>query len=107
MAAVQRAYLALMSTLADSHIARKQGARVAEQTRLQARPWFTRAQAGADLDADPAFDAWDRSLKQQAINPGTTADLTVASLMIAGLLRPEPGSGSPNARESAPKRDAV
>ena len=34
----------------------------------------------------PAFAAWDESLKAQGINPGTSADLTVATLMIAGLL---------------------
>jgi triphosphoribosyl-dephospho-CoA synthase len=30
--------------------------------------------------------AWDESLKAQGINPGTSADLTVATLCLAGLL---------------------
>jgi triphosphoribosyl-dephospho-CoA synthase len=38
---------------------------------------------------EPSFAAWDESLKAQGINPGTSADLTVATLMIAGLLGPQ------------------
>jgi len=33
------------------------------------------------------FPQWDDSLKAQGINPGTSADLTVATLMAAGLTR--------------------
>jgi triphosphoribosyl-dephospho-CoA synthase len=39
-------------------------------------------------DTDPEFAAWDESLKADRINPGTTADLTVAALLIAGLSGP-------------------
>ena len=43
--------------------------------------------AGRDgLHDDPALAAWDADLKARAINPGTSADLTVATLLAAGLL---------------------
>jgi triphosphoribosyl-dephospho-CoA synthase len=36
---------------------------------------------------------WDDELKSRGINPGTTADLTVAALLIAGLTAPAQGAG--------------
>ena len=36
------------------------------------------------FDTDPSFAAWDESLKARGLNPGTSADLTVAALFIAG-----------------------
>ena len=100
VAAVQRAYLAWLSALPDSHIARKHGPALADAVMRQARPWHALSLAGADLDADPAFAAWDAALKADGLNPGTTADLTVASMMIAGLLE-TPALLS----QSVPKRD--
>ena len=44
------------------------------------------ALAGAHLDADPAFVAWDLELKAAGLNPGTSADFTVAALFAAGLV---------------------
>ena len=35
--------------------------------------------------AEPAFAAWDDALKAAGINPGTSADLTVATLLAAEL----------------------
>ena len=86
VAAVQRAYLALLSAIADSHIRRKLGRHTADAVMRQAQAWHALAQSGADLDADPAFAAWDMALKDRGINPGTTADLLVAAMMIAGLM---------------------
>jgi len=40
------------------------------------------------LDADPAFAAWDLELKAAGLNPGTSADFTVAALFVAGLVDP-------------------
>lgn len=80
-AAVQRLYLALLGSFADSHIVRQHGEAVAQTVMASAQAW-----RGADgMDASPAFAAWDESLKARGINPGTSADLTVATLMIAGL----------------------
>jgi triphosphoribosyl-dephospho-CoA synthase len=85
VAAVQRAYLALLSAVPDSHIARKLGLPVAQAVARQAQGWHARARAGEALDADPAFQAWDAALKADGINPGTTADLLVAAMMVATM----------------------
>lgn len=91
-AAVQRIYLEFLGRWPDSHIVRKHGEAMAHSVLEQALPWRARARAGEDLDQDPAFAAWDADLKARGLNPGTSADLTVASLLIAGLLqRDRPG----------------
>jgi len=85
-AAVQRVYLAFLAHLPDSHIVRKHGAIVAHSVMRSAQAWHARASAGANLDADPDFAAWDLELKAAGLNPGTSADLTVAALFVAGLV---------------------
>jgi triphosphoribosyl-dephospho-CoA synthase len=85
-ARVQRVYLGLLSRLPDSHIVRKHGEAVAHTVMRAAQGWRVQSDAGLGLDAMPAFVAWDMSLKAAGINPGTSADLTVATLMIAGIL---------------------
>jgi len=88
-AAVQRLYLTLLSRFADSHIVRNRGEAVAHIVMTAAQAWLARTgrdQArGTGLATDPEFAAWDVRLKAERINPGTTADLTVATLLIAGL----------------------
>lgn len=91
VAAVQDLYLLLLGTRPDSHIVRKQGEAVAQNVMVAAQDWRARCPGAAGLDADPAFAAWDHDLKARGVNPGTTADLTVATLMIAGLTTPAPG----------------
>lgn len=88
VAAVQDLYLLLLGTRPDSHIVRKQGEAVAQNVMTTAQHWRARHPGGVGLDADPAFAAWDHELKARGINPGTTADLTVATLMLAGLAAP-------------------
>jgi triphosphoribosyl-dephospho-CoA synthase len=88
VAAVQRLYLALLAAFPDSHIVRKHGEAVAQSVMASAQAWRERSQAGAALDAAPEFAAWDESLKSRGINPGTTADFTVATLLVAGVTRP-------------------
>ena len=85
-AAVQRVYLTFLAHLPDSHIVRKHGAVVAQSVMRSAQGWHARARAGADLEADADFAAWDLELKAAGLNPGTSADLTVAALFVAGLL---------------------
>jgi triphosphoribosyl-dephospho-CoA synthase len=87
-AAVQRVYLAFLAGQPDSHIVRKHGAALAQTVMRAAQPWQARARAGADLDVDPAFTAWDLELKAAGLNPGTSADFTVATLFAAGLIAP-------------------
>jgi len=83
--AIQRLYLTLLASLPDSHIVRKHGEPVAHIVMSAAQAWRVRADDGMRLDADAGFAAWDAQLKARGLNPGTTADLTVAALMLAGL----------------------
>jgi triphosphoribosyl-dephospho-CoA synthase len=88
VALVQRLYLALLGRFADSHIVRIHGEAVAHIVMTAAQAWQARVRSAGRLDADLEFAAWDASLKADRINPGTTADLTVAALLIAGLTGP-------------------
>ncbi|CAN7440666.1 triphosphoribosyl-dephospho-CoA synthase [Variovorax sp. LjRoot84] len=97
VASVQRLYLACLSGFADSHIVRNHGERVAQTVMTAAQAWRERERAGAVLDAEPDFAGWDLSLKAARINPGTSADFTVAALLLAGWI----GSCATPAREAA------
>ena len=70
----------------DSHIARKYGEAAALNVQQAARQ---HVEAFMALDNPknylPALLQWDQSLKQQGINPGTSADLTVITAMLAAL----------------------
>lgn len=92
-AVVQRVYLSFLARWADSHIVRKHGESVAHSVMNRAREWLVRAGNGERLNDDPDFIAWDESLKAARVNPGTSADLTVATLLLAGILRVELGLG--------------
>ena len=83
--AMQAAFLEFLGAWPDSHIARKQGDAAAHSVMAEARPWRERARRGDTLDADPAWAAWDESLKARGFNPGTSADLCVATALVAGL----------------------
>lgn len=83
--AMLRAYLAVLAEQPDSHIVRKHGQALAHSVMAEARPWWQRARQGRPVDADPHYLAWDTSLKQRGINPGTSADLSVAAALTAGL----------------------
>ncbi|WP_428414844.1 triphosphoribosyl-dephospho-CoA synthase [Methylibium sp.] len=84
--AVQALFLAFLGRWPDSHIVRKFGAAVAQAVTDEAAPWLRRAENGEPVGDDPAFAAWDEDLKARGLNPGTSADLTVATLFIAGAL---------------------
>lgn len=81
--AVEDVYLGLLSLFPDSHVARKFGAETAERVRREA------AAFSEGLDDRPererALDAFDLHLKAGGVNPGTTADLTVAAVFAAKL----------------------
>ena len=83
---VQRIWLTCLAAEPDAHIVRKHGGALAHTVMCAAQPWLQRIEAGAVVDSDPAFAAWDTRLKQQGLNPGTSADFTVAALFAAGLL---------------------
>ena len=90
-------FLSFLGRWPDSHIVRKQGMAVAQSVTLAAREQHAQwrhalAQKRPDAAAQP-LDAWDAELKAHAINPGTSADLTVATLFVAGCLAPASSAG--------------
>lgn len=79
---VQRAFLTLLGAFPDSHIVRKHGEAVAHTV-------MSTAQAlgqAASPEIEAPLASWDEALKAQRINPGTSADLTVTALLLAGVL---------------------
>jgi len=84
-AAVQRVFLGFLSVIPDSHIVRKHGEAVAQTVMTAAHAW----RGHSSPEDESSFASLDESLKARGINPGTSADLTVATLMIASLLGPQ------------------
>ncbi len=80
--AVQRVFLAYLAAFPDSHIVRKHGEAVAQTVMSAAQGWTAHAAPARDQ----RFARWDEQLKAQGINPGTSADLSVATLFLGGLL---------------------
>lgn len=84
--AVTGVYLGFLARWPDTHVARKFGADVAEAVRREAE-MQERAFLGMDNPRQyqrPLLD-FDASLKRRGINPGTGADLTVATLLAHAL----------------------
>ncbi|MFG1463205.1 triphosphoribosyl-dephospho-CoA synthase [Xanthobacter sp. DSM 24535] len=78
---VQALYLDFLSAFPDSHISRKFGLTTAEGVRAEARRLVSNL-AGATHEARHVrLLAFDADLKARGLNPGTSADLTVASLL--------------------------
>lgn len=79
-------YLRFLAGFQDSHILRKSGSEVAERVRRRA----AKVLGQFETNKNPAHAAqmlmeFDRELKEARINPGTSADLTAASLLICRL----------------------
>jgi triphosphoribosyl-dephospho-CoA synthase len=80
------AYMGFLAAFDDSHIARKFGGSCAQQVRHQARIIdATLLEYASPESIAPALLDFDATLKAQGLNPGTSADLTVASLFAHGL----------------------
>jgi triphosphoribosyl-dephospho-CoA synthase len=79
-------YLGFLATIPDTLIARKFGNERADKIRHEARA-LARDMAETRVQAAllPKLEAFDRALKQEGVNPGTSADLTVATLFTAAL----------------------
>lgn len=73
-------YLGFLSAFPDSHILRKYDAQTAEEVRRTAATFQGLLQAEHPAQLLPALLAWDAELKAAGVNPGTSADLTVAAL---------------------------
>lgn len=86
-------YLSLLAAQKDSLMVRKWGDFHASEVMIRAREWRVRCKhALHDLpEAIETFEEelalWDKALKLKAHNPGTTADFTVASLLIQAMQR--------------------
>ncbi|TFF27787.1 triphosphoribosyl-dephospho-CoA synthase [Jiella endophytica] len=85
-AATFTAFIAFASRFPDGHIARKFGVAVAEDVRRRFAA-LSDALAATDDDTErlALARAFDAELKAEGLNPGTSADLTVATLMAKKL----------------------
>ncbi len=74
------AYLHFLAGFPDSHVQRKHGAAVAAGLQSESRRFAGEFSACTDpRTLLPGLLAWDAVLKADGINPGTSADLTVAT----------------------------
>ena len=81
-------HLAFASRFADSHIGRKFGIDVAEAVRRRFADFVERITHLGDAErVRSAALAFDRDLKAERLNPGTSADLTVATLFARFMVR--------------------
>ncbi len=85
-AATSFVYLGFLATISDTLIARKFGASQAASVRQEAQGLEARfAECASPQAVEPELMEFDRSLKATGLNPGTSADLTVATLFAASL----------------------
>ena len=85
--AITATYLAFLAEFEDSHIFRKYGKEIAQTIQQEAKNHF---QSFTSQDNPKLYQttllAWDADLKKRGINPGTSADLTVATILVSSLL---------------------
>jgi triphosphoribosyl-dephospho-CoA synthase len=80
------AYMAFFAGFPDSHVARIHGAGTAGRALEEAAAVRASLEtAGGEAARVALLMDFDRSLKARGINPGTSADLTVASLLVHAL----------------------
>jgi triphosphoribosyl-dephospho-CoA synthase len=82
---MQRVFLSFLAEFEDSHIVRKHGAAAAQAVAKQASQWLERVVADG-TSAQAGLVRWDADLKASGINPGTSADLAVATVFTVGAL---------------------
>lgn len=88
--AAARVYLGFLAHVPDTLVERKFGERAAARVREEARPIESSLTACSSPEAMVApLTAFDLALKQRGLNPGTSADLTVATLFAAGIIQLE------------------
>lgn len=87
--AVTALFLGILASARDSHLLRKFGDTVAQSVTQAASEILPRLLASTQDDAICAeLLEWDKALKQSGWNPGTSADLTVATLFVHRLCEP-------------------
>jgi triphosphoribosyl-dephospho-CoA synthase len=79
-------FMGFLAHIPDTLIERKFGSDAASAVREEARPIEASfSQCSAPEDMVGPLQAFDAALKKRGLNPGTTADLTVATLFAAAL----------------------
>jgi len=86
--ATTEVFLDFLGRFPDSHVARKFGAAEAEALRQEALTQTGQRSASVPV-MRRRLQVWDAALKARGLNPGTSADLTVATLFTWGLLAPD------------------
>ncbi|PHS24073.1 MAG: triphosphoribosyl-dephospho-CoA synthase [Methylophaga sp.] len=77
------AYLITLSKIPDTLISRKYGQVIAEKVSTSAHSLLKRIKENNKLsDNEIEVRKWDNELKKEKLNPGTTADLTAAMLLV-------------------------
>jgi triphosphoribosyl-dephospho-CoA synthase len=79
-------YLTFLAAMPDTHIVRKFDTAAAEAVRREAADWRDAFAEAPDPDGIvEGLLNWDAELKSRGINPGTSADLTVATLFASSI----------------------
>ena len=79
-------YLGFLSTIPDTLIERKFGHAQALEVQAEAKALAGKLNDNANpTTVEPKLKDFDRSLKARGLNPGTSADLTVATLLTASF----------------------
>jgi triphosphoribosyl-dephospho-CoA synthase len=81
-------YLVLLAAEPDSHIVRKHGEVLAHSVTEEARTVLAGWRASQAPPEVTALTTWDERLKSGGLNPGTSADLAVASAFVAAIVDP-------------------
>lgn len=85
-AATSACFLALLAAFPDSHVARKHGAALAAAVRARAQEVTALYEACENpARRQSILQEFDRELKRGGVNPGTSADLTVAGVLAMQL----------------------
>jgi triphosphoribosyl-dephospho-CoA synthase len=83
--AVTTLHMAYLAYFPDSHVARKHGPATAEAVREEARALIGLWQPVAQRNTLAKLLDFDADLKRRNVNPGTTADLVVATVFVASM----------------------
>lgn len=84
--AVTALHMSLLARFPDSHIVRKHGSDVAAAVQSEAHRLRTAYLPAVDEEGLAELHRFDSDLKRRGINPGTTADLVVATLFADRLI---------------------
>lgn len=87
--AITALHMSLLARFPDSHIARKHGEAAAAAVQAEAHRLRTAYLPKVDADGLAELHHLDAELKSRGLNPGTTADLVVATLFADGLMAGE------------------